>query len=756
MSERYLTRVICKVHSHIQREGNGIIDCSADIVSFRTSKSIKGTGGMTFTLLPRNNYLNLLFPDDVVNLYVDTNADDQGFVRLFFGYIDRIERTEQVDDKGAMRTAFSITCTDFAKAIDKTEVYFNPHLANRAEFTNNDLGLSQLGGGHALRTKGITAHGTPAQFVENLLQLLLGFGTQWTLPASYPTSNFLQEARSARRQRAKSQLPAQLKNTLRDQFGIDVENIGLNDDIQSALIQKQFQLNTDITKGGVANFQDYIAKQAALSELLTANVDLQAYQMALQETESNSPASILDILSLDFIEALTVDGFISSSSVWTNQGGLASILYGWSNEIVNELCFDLRPVVVDADDQCFGTQYSREADDLGINANGTNTMPATTQAVQYVPAVIFREYPYSTVEGLDLSHYYIMGEPTTFTPFGPIFAMEPNVAGRKIYNYQNAGFDALTPEKCYYDNQGAPLKHLDVVTIVDTDVTGSSLGRSDQDIFNLFELYSTDVLQQNWKYLLNDILPVLTPVSIARHGLRLHQLTTKFANYARDQLCSAGSSAVDSGAIRRNLIRWALLIDQWYQHNPEYLSGTITMRGRPDVRVGYRLDWKTRNESYYVEKVDQQWEILKPLITSVQVSRGQRNDPFPAYIPPILSKTGKGPAGAPSQPSTASPTVLSETDQQALLRLQSNQLAVQGGGNRGETGRLADYFYIRDTRATTNAVGGNANYSAQNDVDIADNIDGAAEFPGESATREDGINPTQTLIDLGKPRQGGS
>lgn len=753
MTNRYNTRVICKVHSHIQREDNGILDLSKDIVTFRTSKSIKGTGGMSFTLMPRRNYLNLLFPNDVVNLYVDV-GDGKGFIRVFFGYLDRIERTETVGENGQMSTAFAITCTDFMKAVDKTDIVFNPHLANRAEFSNNDLGLSQLGGGHALRTKGITAHGTPAQFVENILELLLGFGTQWKLPTSYPTSTFLQASRNARRQRAIARLPKQVQNTLSSQFGIDVNDIGLDSDIQQELLNKQAALNrtfdtpTEADANGFSAVSDYFAQQAALSEVLAASVDLQAYQMALQTTQSSAPASILDILSLDFIEALTIDGFISSSGVWTGDGTIASLIYGWANDIVNELCFDLRPVTVDSPDQCFGTQYSRDPDDLGINTNGTEFLPSSAHAVQYVPAVVMREFPYSVVEGLDLTNYYILGASAGFQAFGPIFSQGAGVEGRQIYNYESAGISALTPEKCSYDSSGRPFKHLDVVTIVDQDVTGSQLGRSDQDVINFFDITSSDAIGKIWAYVLNDIMPIITPVSIERHGLRRQSLWTKFANYGRDQLCATGSSAVDSAAVRRNLVRWALLSDHWYQHNAEYLSGTITMRGRADIRVGYRLDWLGRNESYYVEHVQQQWEFMKPLTTTVQVSRGQRNDNYPAYIPPILSKIGGNVAGAaPVQVPADVAQPVTQTDFQNLQRQQSSSVAVQGGGIRTSAGRLADYFFVRDTRATSFSIGGSANYSAGNFIDDPASVPGPAEFAGTVANRER-VSASQTIGNL--------
>lgn len=766
MTDRNRTRVIAIIHSHIQRgDLNGVIDCSADLREMQTSKSIKGSGNFSFTLLPRKNYLNYIFPDDVVNIYMDPGDGKRGFVRLMMGYVDRIERTEQVNDQGAMSTGFRVTGTDFTKAIDKTEIYFNPALADRDEFLDPRFGLSQLGGGHALRTRGITAYGTPAQFVENLLQLLLGFGSQWVLPRSYPSENFLDKTRSKRRQRAKQIIPESVKANLAAVFNINIEQIGLDQDITQQIIEKQNSINNkeesvlSIKEKSSSNLeksnQSYNTTQAALSNLLSSVGQLLAYQTTLKETQENSPASILDILSFDFIEALAIDGFVQARSVWTSEGSLGSLLYGWTNEIVNELCFDLRPVAVDSKDQCFGTEYSTDADELKINRDGTATLRASVSAIQYTPAVILREYPYSVVEGLDLSHFNVMGSPAGFQAFGPIFSAEKDTPGRKIYNYQSAlgPNGVLTPDRCSYDANSAPLKHLDVVTIENTDVTGSQIGRSDADIFNLFELYATSPKPDLWKYIIREILPIITPISIQRHGLRVRSLTTKFAAPGRDKNCNAtDESGVDNAFIRRSLIRWTLLLDHWYQHNIEYLTGTIALKPMPEIRVGYRLDWKGRNESYYVESVQHQWAYPSAARTTIQVSRGQRNDPYTAYIPPILTKTGGLPAGAPTHPVTSETTVLTQSDQELLQRQQSSDVAKAGGGDRSPTGRLGELFLVRDTRATSFSVGGEVKFSADNDVDKKENVPGFAVFPENFAPRDQ--KPDNQLGDFAAPYQG--
>jgi hypothetical protein len=770
MSDLQHTRALVVVHSHIQQLGNGVVDCSPDVVQIQTSKTIKGTGGASFTLVPRKNYFNYIFPNDLVNIYFDPGDGVRGFVRTFFGYVDRIDRTIVTNEQGATQTAFVVTCTDFAKAVDKTDIYFNPMLATRAEFQGTDFANGQLGG-HALRTKGITAHGSPAHFVENLLELLLGFGTQWTLPRSYPTQNFLSQSRAQRRQRLKAQLPASVVNDVQALFNANIEDfLTKNSDIDTVLQQKLQSIAT--TAGVIGNIpSNYYEQQAKISNILSALLQLQAYQTVLNESSKSSAASVYDIISTSFIESLAIDGFIASQQVWWTSGTLASIIYGYCNEIVNELCFDLRPVAGNAADDCFGTTYSTEPDELGYNTNGLPpSMSAGVQAVKYVPAVIMREYPYSVVEGLDLTGYHIDGTVNTnvgFQPFGPVFAQGVGTEGRKIYNYQTQGVESLSPEKCFYAPNGAPMKHLDVVVVKDTDIQTEQIGRSDADIFNFYEMTSTDLLGTNWKWMLNDIMPVMTPISVLRHGLRLRQMQTRFANYSRDQLCS-GSSGIDTAQIRYNLLRWGLMIDHWFQHNVEYLSGTMSLRARPEIRVGYRIDRPERSESYYVDSVNHHWEYPGAMATSVTVSRGQRNDPFPAYIPPVMSKVGGLPAGsvnpgellgaAGSSAVAALGAGINTTIQQQLNAAQdasSSPLATQGGGDRGENGRLANFFQVRDTKATENAVGGSPTHSDQNDVDLPANIAGPAEFPPpQTATRYNKTPADQigdfTIPDTGK------
>jgi hypothetical protein len=85
------------------------------------------------------------------------------------------------------------------------------------------------------------------------------------------------------------------------------------------------------------------------------------------------------------------------------------------------------------------------------------------------------------------------------------------------------------------------------------------------------------------------------------------------------------------------------MLDHWYQHNGEYLNGSMTTRAFPEIRVGYRLDIIERRESYYVEGTNHNWSLKENgavLTSAFTLSRGQRNDPFPVYVLPALEGWG--------------------------------------------------------------------------------------------------------------------
>ena len=705
-TKRNNTRVLVVCHSHEQKTTDKPYNLSNYVINLTTSKTVKGAGTFSFSLVGAKNWLNYLFPDDVINIYIDPGDGKRGFIRTMMGYINRVERTESANSEtGEVVTMFTITGDDFSKALEKTEIYHNPHIANRKDFILDDFGNRNIGGAN-LRTKGITCYGTPASMCENLLTLLLGFGAQWIMPASYQNQAawFVQPLRDARYLKQSGKITLYFKEMLNlytpgitvdkaIMSGVSSEDLGnliKNGPVMQGLVKDLEPLNKLINENAKKKKKTSKATEASVKALLKrintvtqiandieGNLEYKALLTAYGQLSAYR-TTILDYMSLDFIETAAIDGFNSASAVWGASGSLMGLIRSFSNEFVNELCLDLRPVAegpgID-ESTVFGTEigrasplgvkYSYMSDELGYNVNGIpeDGFPAGPPAVQYIPAVVMREYPYSVVEGIDLSGYPVFGKEANLGDilFGPIFAQGLNKPGRKVYDYSkaikvnsegkevNVGTNAISTIHKSFPPGTKALKHLDVVTINTSDVKSSNMGRSDKDVFNFFAMYNSDILQANWKYMLAGFLPVVTPISIARHGLRVRENNSKFANYSREQLgihTNRGTKAnnvanapgLDNVPSRGNLTRWALLIDSWFQHNAEYLTGTISLPIMPEIRVGYRLDWVDRNESYYVESVTNQWNYPGQASTSVQVARGQPNNPLPLYVLPQFGK----------------------------------------------------------------------------------------------------------------------
>jgi hypothetical protein len=721
-------RVIVRVDSHV----SGVVDLSRDVVEIQTSKSIKSPGHWQIQLVPRQNYLNLIFPNDLVNIYIDPGDGKRGFVRTMFGYIDRIDRSESVSENGAMMTRFAILGSDFQKAIDQTSIYFNPYLQLPSIDSRFNVGNITSEAASPLKLNGLQATGTPADFVESMLQVLMGFGQQWILPQSYrPKRNAIEKNRDAKLQRAKSRIPENILQALAE-FGLSpqalIDNVNAISDLALARAQ---EAGTQLGANAVSSTNSLFDTARTLQN----SSALEAFRGIINTL--NLPPGVVDLLDFGLIVAMAIDGFVDSTAVWTTTNSTVSqLVYGHTNQMVNELIFDLRPVVT-GDTVLSDSPYSTDEDELGLNTTGTEQFPASVPGIQYVPAVVLREYPYSVVQGYDLGNVPIdlsergdlINQKTGFQSFGPIFAKKPNQVkhGRVIYDYEKEdGLKTLAPRDCDFSSSAKAVKHLDVVSIYNSDVRASSLGRSDEDVYNLFAVYARNAgeMQEIWKFTLQNFCPIMNPISIARHGLRVREEDTEFANYGRNSACLP--QGIDNLTIRRNLVRWSLLMDHWYQHNIEYLSGTIELRGMPEIRVGYRLDWVDRRESYYVMGVTHRWEYISGsvpgvLSTSVEVSRGQRNDPFPAYIPPIITK----------------PDGYTDTTH---------------SGDRSNTSRLSKFFQIKDTMATRGhaTLPGNPApilSTDENEIDKPNQANGVgrAEYSGQQSSKVTVTSNTVTL-----------
>ncbi len=652
-------KTTCWVYSHINEvpkpfypgEAAGKINCTVDLLSCDTNKTIKGGGSASFTLAPARNYVNMIYPNDYIVVYFNM-GDGRGSILTFFGFVDRITRNISTDSStGATTTRYSLDCTDFTKAFIMTNIYFNPRLQGREDLLD-DLEITSNLGGVQFYLKGVTLSGNPAEFVLSLIIALFGFNSQCRLPESFPINGT-----NAYRNRSfiKNYSEKLLPEAVRKAIGEGKTAREFEENILAAaadLKAKDKDFKPDPKKKKSESNVRYIEQALTQAKLPANTISSQAWK-TYRSVEANMVAGnekkyLLDLIDLSLVESELMDGRLIGQMISWEQGSLWELMNSFSNDFVNELFCDLRPTAKkrpsskthDSKNKDRGqagvSSYIIEPDDVEANTPGDGN----TGAVRFQPAVIMREYPFSTIQGIvPPESFKILGKQVGLMEFGAIFSSKPNQPGRHTIRLTTRKLEELAEvQKGNKSIIDLPLvdKSLDVSVISVKDIIQESVGRSDADHVNLIEVYSDitsgHVAQSGSKFLSRVLNPMLTPTQIMRHGLRPRKYESPFGKFSSALNVYGGT--VDNISNQQLNFRWVLLLDHWYQHNIEYFNGTISTRGFPEIRVGYRLDILERHESYYIEGVSHSWTFGEPLTTTFTVTRGQRNDPFPVSVLP--------------------------------------------------------------------------------------------------------------------------
>lgn len=564
---RYHSKIRVVIHSHRNSQA---FDFSQDTFKCSLSKTVKGTGRATLSIVPTRNLLNLLGPDDYVNIYFNV-GDGQGWVRTFFGLIDKIEESYSVGGDGKPTTYYNLVCTDFVKVFSKTNIYHNPQLALRRDFTDTDIGAVNVGG-TAIMAKGVRAHGTPDSMVRNVITTLLGFGSQFTVPRSYPKPS--DTTLRARRGQRVSSIMRTMQNIARPQEYFDLKDkieheavqssrdlltLGSVEAIMSSMVNdlkiSQSAVNTQrgsiqrLLQSRQRNLQEY--DSGGLKDFIYANrfanalgipADLgsvtaerdQEYSAVLRTALADSDKSFIDYLDITtLVERESMDGYYTGTAIWEKDNiNLFNIVMQYSNEVVNECFFDLRPLGKRDGNGRLLTDYSTELDDIEGNAPDPENSP---QAICYVPSLVMREYPFGVVKSIVADSVDIsptdQPEPLEGVPVGDIFSTGVNSGGRHILtDVPNINIEdrALAGNNITVPNYGT--KILDVAVISQEEIISSSIGRSDVDHVNLLELwYEASDVNPRWE--MQALLPIVTPGHIKMHGLRQKRYSTRYASF---------------------------------------------------------------------------------------------------------------------------------------------------------------------------------------------------------------------------------
>jgi hypothetical protein len=155
-------------------------------------------------------------------------------------------------------------------------------------------------------------------------------------------------------------------------------------------------------------------------------------------------------------------------------------------------------------------------------------------------------------------------------------------------------------------------------TLDKADVKQLDLGRSDLDTVTVFKIQPANTLVEVDADLV--VAPEMLVEAMDTYGVRALHVTTTLD---KKETITTESLRI----LQQNL-------KDWYQFNPWFEAGMVTVKGNPSIKVGEkaflpfnRIRWadgKIHPESmFYIEGVRHRWRIGTPFETSVKLTRGQ-------------------------------------------------------------------------------------------------------------------------------------
>ena len=627
--------------------GHGKYDLTPDVVQTSFEESFQGQT-CSFTLVPNRPYREILFPGDWISLYFSTNSENPpGFGvlgresrpnnnhRVMIGIIDAVRQQVTVDEStGNTQVRISVSCSGINKAFDKTSIYYNEHLGPQTLFGAMMPGLSTL-------TKNVPLIGTPATLPRIIGLTYLGFGGQFLLPDSYPSPQ------GTNRQYV---LQSFLKRAidLEKQLGFLSVRLGQpNAPQRKGLGQRLFERQQElVTPNSIATLIDFFGRvedfyvdgrtQNSAASDLTGSV----WNLML---ENSNP--IMNECFLTMLPA-QVEELHSDKDEWGQSPAYYPALvvrerpFSWVDETFEVAAFKGKkrrskirfgdvffssvdePVVVpqlQLPDKATSYLRLKGYDDLKKGSD---------QQLQALSKTL--NIPVDQLKGAQDEAYQ------TKRSLLDVLVENNHLTQREADNFKKT----IQNPKTRADFQGK--RFLDRVRIRPVDIKNETLGTSDNDLYNMHMITQnvSAVSHQQYVFVQDGLVPIYLVESMRRYGLRLRDMSTKFAYL--------GGAQISGRAAQDFLVRCLLAQDLWYQHQPFYLAGTIETPGLPEAHVGMALDvGGSRQESFYIEGVAHEWTHPGRLTTTFTVTRGQPSSPKKKfkYAPPDSVKVFKPIAG---------------------------------------------------------------------------------------------------------------
>jgi len=151
----------------------------------------------------------------------------------------------------------------------------------------------------------------------------------------------------------------------------------------------------------------------------------------------------------------------------------------------------------------------------------------------------------------------------------------------------------------------------------EVDIITETLSYSDNENYNVFWAGTTLTPFASTFDLKRVNPPMINEENIKRYGLGALEVQIEGLQLRKE---NEAMQTIELTAMSKSQNQ---KLKDWFEHNNEYLSGTLEMRGKGDLKIGQKLIHRALNLEFYVEGVTQSFQIFGEWHTVAQVTRGR-------------------------------------------------------------------------------------------------------------------------------------
>jgi len=150
--------------------------------------------------------------------------------------------------------------------------------------------------------------------------------------------------------------------------------------------------------------------------------------------------------------------------------------------------------------------------------------------------------------------------------------------------------------------------------ILEEDIISESLSYSDNENYNIFWAGTTLTPFASTFDLKRVNPPMINEDNVKRYGLSA--LEVQIEGLQLTDVTQTIALTTMAKSLNQKL-------RDWFEHNNEYLSGTLVIRGKGDLKIGQKLIHKSIGMEFYIEGVSQSYQVYGEWHTTAQVTRGR-------------------------------------------------------------------------------------------------------------------------------------